>query len=348
MRPLTVHYLLESAELFGGVKVALAQAELLARRGHRVTVIGRGGPPEWFPLSARFETRADLDPAGLPPPEVTVATFWTTLAAAAAAPGEALHLCQGFEALGRHNVAEHAAIRREYARPLPAMTVSPHLAELLGREFGRPAVVVPQPLEPAWRPAERRRAGRPARVLVTGPFEVYLKGVPAALAAVGLLRRDGLDCRLVRLSQWPLTVEEERLLAPDEFHCALAPAEVPELVRSCDLLLAPSWEQEGFGLPALEAMASGVPVVASDVPCYRSWAAGAAVLVPYDRPESFAAAARGLLADPGRWRRLRRAGLALARRHDERAAGEAVEAALAWTVSGRWREAAGAAVAAAP
>lgn len=330
MRPLTVHYLLESAELFGGVKVTLAQAEILARRGHRVTVIARTGPPEWFPLTAGFVVRADLSPAGLPPPDVTVATFWTTLAAAAAAPGAALHLCQGFEALGLHNRGEHAAIRREYGRPIPAMTVSPHLADLLDREFGRPAVVVPQPLEPDWRPEVRRRPNRPARILVTGPFEIYLKGVPAALAAVDLLRREGVDCRLVRLSQWPLTAEEERTLAPEEFHCALPPAQVPELVRGCDLLLAPSWEQEGFGLPALEAMASGVPVVASDVSCYRAWAAGAAVLVPYDRPRLFADAARRLLTRPDDWARQRQAGLDLAHAHGEAAAAESVEAALLW------------------
>jgi glycosyltransferase involved in cell wall biosynthesis len=157
---------------------------------------------------------------------------------------------------------------------------------------------------------------------------------------VARLRRDGVDCTLVRLSQWPLSAAEERVLPPDEFHCALPPAAVPELVRGCDLLLAPSWEQEGFGLPALEAMASGVPVVASDVPCYRAWAAGAALLVPRDRPERLAAAALALLAEPARWRRLRRAGLALARGHGEEAAAAAVEAALEWTVSGRWRAAA--------
>lgn len=346
-RPLTVHYLLEDTALFGGVKVALAQAELMARRGHRVTVVSRSGPPDWFPLTARFVTLADLDTSSLPPADVTVATFWTTLAAAAAAPGAALHLCQGFEALGLHNHGEHVAIRREYSRPLPAMTVSPHLAELLRREFRRPAMVVPQPLEPAWGPGRRQRPGRPPRLLVTGPFEIYLKGVDTAIGAVELLRRGGVDCHLVRLSQWPLSDEERRRLAADEFHCALPPDRVPELVRGCDLLLAPSWEQEGFGLPALEAMASGVPVVASDVPCYRAWAAPAARLVPLDS-DSFAAAAGELLADPRRWRRQRRAGLELARGHREETAGSAVEAALYWAVAGGAGSAGGDASAPAP
>ena len=46
----------------------------------------------------------------------------------------------------------------------------------------------------------------------------------------------------------PVSVE------PDEFHCRIPPADVARLIAGCDLMLAPSWEQEGFGLPVLEAM----------------------------------------------------------------------------------------------
>ena len=40
--------------------------------------------------------------------------------------------------------------------------------------------------------------------------------------------------------------------------------EVSELYNSVDCLLFPSW-YEGFGFPPLEAMANGLPVVASNV-----------------------------------------------------------------------------------
>lgn len=349
-RSLAVHYLLEDTALFGGVKVALAQAELLVRRGHRVTVISRSGPPDWYPLSADFATRGDLDASDLPVPDVTVATFWTTLAAAAATAaaghGTALHLCQGFEALGLHNRDQHEAIRRAYRLPLPAIVVSPQLRDLLRDEFERPAMLVPQPLEPAWRPAGRERPGDPPRLLVVGPYEIYLKGVPAALDAVRGLRDRGVDCRLVRLSQWPLCDDERRHLEPDEFHHAVSPDEVPALMRRCDLLLAPSWPAEGFGLPALEAMASGVPVVASDVPCYRAWAASAARLVPAAAPTAAAPtafavaaapAAAEILSRPERWLAMRRAGLELAAGHTEETAGPALEAAFEWAMSGAGR-----------
>lgn len=333
-RLLRVRYLLEGSALFGGTKVALRQAELLALRGHRVSVVCREAAPSWHRRGAEidFVTRPDLDLGGLPPAEVTVATYWSTIEPAVRAGGIALHLCQGYEASYTHNRADHAAIRAAYDLPVPAMVVSPHLGELIEREHGRPWRVVPQPLESSLAPELRERPARPPRILVMSPFEIDWKGVATALDAIARLRAGGLDCTLVRLSQWPQPPEERALLAADEYHAALTPAEVPALVRSCDLLLAPSWEQEGFGLPALEAMASGVPVIASDVGCYRAWAAGAAVLVPLRDPDALAAAMAAVLGDEERWRELRRAGLDRAARFGDGACAGALERVLEWVV----------------
>src|SRR5207248_3481763 len=65
---------------------------------------------------------------------------------------------------------------------------------------------------------------------------------------------------------------------------ALPPARVAELYRAADAFLLPS-RGEGFPLTVQEAMASGLPVVLSDDPGYRSSLEGAgagATQVPLD------------------------------------------------------------------
>ena len=336
---LDIVYLLEAAPLFGGVKVVLHQANLLAARGHRVTIVCPSEAPEWYPLRATWRQTTGLEPHEIPKADVVVATFWTTLSRALRADaGQVVHFCQGFEGELEHNVAEHPAILQAYRNPVPAITVSPHLATMIRERFDRPARVIPQPLENWWRPRRRWAPARPARILATGPWEIYLKGVPVAAEAVRRLRQLGHDCTWVRLSQWPLCDEERAALDPDEFHCHLRPDQVPELVRSCDLLLAPSWPVEGFGLPVLEAMASGVPSVASDIPSFRAFADGASILVPREDAGAFARAASSLLSSGRRWRRHRRHGLNVAKAYRESVAVREIEAAFLWAIGGRWQE----------
>ncbi len=338
-KSLKIVYLLEDTPLFGGVKVVLRQADLLARRGHQVTVASPGQPPSWMPIAAEFRRTASLAPEELPSADVTVASYWTTIRHALAVPqGEAVHYCQGFEGSYTHNVTEHDAIDQAYKASIPAMVVAPHLRRFLEGRYGRPARVVPQPLESFWRPQRRRRPHRTPRILVMSPFEIDWKGVATSLRAIRELQNSGFQCEVVRLSQWPLTEAELAILAPDEFHEHLPPHRVPEIVAGCDLLLAASWEQEGFGLPVLEAMASGVPVVASDIACFRDFATEAARLVPFDQPKAFATAAREILENPESWRRMRRAGRTVARDYRETHSAQVAEGVLRWVASGSWRE----------
>jgi glycosyltransferase involved in cell wall biosynthesis len=81
-------------------------------------------------------------------------------------------------------------------------------------------------------------------------------------------------------------------------HVAQVPqSELPSLYAGCDLVIVPSLD-EGFGLPALEAMAVGTPVIASNRGGLPEVVGDAGVLV--DPPEAgvFAGVAARILADP--------------------------------------------------
>lgn len=95
-------------------------------------------------------------------------------------------------------------------------------------------------------------------------------------------------------------------------------AELDDLYRAATALVFPS-RFEGFGIPVLEAMSRGCPVIAADVTALPEVVGGAGVLVSPDDPEAWARAMIDLLDHPGLGERLRAAGLARAADFDSAA-----------------------------
>lgn len=88
----------------------------------------------------------------------------------------------------------------------------------------------------------------------------------------------------------------DRILFPGE----VAPEALPALLRGLSAVVQlPRYE--GYGMTPLEGMASGVPFVATDAGCYRSFAAqGRTGLITTDDAQDTADALRMLLSDPAR------------------------------------------------
>ena len=91
-----------------------------------------------------------------------------------------------------------------------------------------------------------------------------------------------------------------------EFSNGVTDGEYDALLRRTTALVTLS-KAEGYGLPVIEAMAVGTPVVASDIPIFREVSGGAALLVDPEDPQAFAGAVRAL-GEPDRWRKASDAG----------------------------------------
>lgn len=162
-------------------------------------------------------------------------------------------------------------------------------------------------LEPRARAAVIRGLGvRPPFVLFVGTIEPR-KGVADLLSAHSVLRAAHPDLALVLAGPrgWGPALE---LSGPGVV--ALGPVDDPSLdalYRAAVALALPS-HYEGFGLPVIEAMARGCPVVATDAACLAEVAGGAADLVAVGDADALAGALDRLVSDEDRRRELAQAG----------------------------------------
>ncbi len=192
-----------------------------------------------------------------------------------------------------------------------------------------------------------RPAGVPERyVLHVGTLEPR-KNVPTLLAAWRLLRAVAPETRereavppLVlcgRLGWKSDRLEHEIDQAQTEgwlVHYGYLPdPQVAALYRGALLVAVPSI-YEGFGLPAVEAMVAGVPLILSDIPVLREVAGDAAVYAPPEQPEAWARTLARILGDQRLRAELARRGRDRSRRFDWSATAEQTVAV--------WKAAAGA------
>ncbi|HVM39915.1 MAG TPA: glycosyltransferase family 1 protein [Acidimicrobiia bacterium] len=160
-------------------------------------------------------------------------------------------------------------------------------------------------------------AGSLARLGVDGRYVLFVgtleprKGVDTLVEAFRQVRRQHRDLRLVVVGArgWGKAPD---LSAPGVVHLGhVSDADLDALYRSADALVYPS-HYEGFGLPALEAMARGCPVVTSATTSLPEVVGDAGILVPPGRADHLAAAVDGLLDNDDLRARLAEAGPARA------------------------------------
>ena len=197
--------------------------------------------------------------------------------------------------------------------------------ELLSRGLvpAERVVVAPVGVSDAFRPDADPEPDRQAARLVASPpgaveilhvgSSVDRKRIGAVLRCVADARQAAGGIHLVRVGG-PFTPEQQALardLGVLERISVLPPLDdrtLAAVYRRASVLVLPS-EREGFGLPVVEALACGTPVVASDLAVLREIGGPAAEFCPPGDREAWAMAVMGLIRE-----RLEQPGVSAARR----------------------------------
>lgn len=349
----------------GGFRVVYEQANGLARRGHRVTVVHEqwyeglrrpvkhvveiardrwhnrrpGGLADWLRWmrvddDVELTMVEKLEPDRLPDADVVVATYWTTarlLPRLAARHGRPAHLVQGYEIWG---VDDPTAVDDVLRLDLPKIVVSEHLADVL-RGLGVPGSrisVVHSGLDhSAYRPpVHDGPRGASVSVLVgSGPQ----KGSATAVAALRQVRDRHPELVVnafgpERRPSWlPRWAGYSRARNGRE--------QASRAYRSSAIHLCSS-VSEGWGFPVAEAMACGTAVVSTRNGGVEDFCADGrnSLLVDVGDADGMADAVSRLILDPDLRGRLVEAGLRTAAAMDWDASADAFLAALEAVAAG--------------
>lgn len=152
-------------------------------------------------------------------------------------------------------------------------------------------------------PAHRSEAWRAAHGVRPGDVALSFfgrvvreKGIDRFAETVTALRAKGLPVRAIIIGEGPDRARLQTML-PDAICTGhLAGLPLATAIASTDILINPSLT-ETFGNVTLEAMASGVAVVAADAPSTHNLATDGAILVCRDETDAYVAAAERLVTD---------------------------------------------------
>jgi len=149
------------------------------------------------------------------------------------------------------------------------------------------------------------------RIMATASADIPLKGLDYLLKAVALLVPDHPQLELMVLGKLKEDGETKKLIGKLSiekhlhFVSGVTTQELVELYAEATLVVVPSI-YEGFGLPAGEAMACGLPVISTDGGALPEVVGNSGIIVPVQNEQAIAEAIRKLLADPEKQEQLSR------------------------------------------
>lgn len=352
-----ISFILSSLWLSGGVRVVVEYANRLAARGHQVTLVTPGGTLDPDVLNelasgvavrqSRVRREAHLNivqmallawslAQAVPRSDVVISTHTPTTAAGLLAThllrrGVPVWFFMDYREMFAGRPYEDWLMRHALTWHQRALVLSDYGRQELNTYSSGDVVVVglglsdlemfhPLPSQ------ERHSPEGPQTILFLGDMRPR-KGLADFLRAATLVYEQVENIKLLIVSKEECQIESR---VPFEFIHRPDRAKLARLYATCDMFVSASW-REGFGLPPLEAMACGVPVVLTDSGGVREYARPGenCLMVPPRDPVALAEAMLHVLSQPALARRLALNGPPTAARYTWDRAVDRFEAAIA-------------------
>lgn len=357
-------FLQRSPNFSGGCRVIAQYAVALRNAGHEVLVVssreprpkplrqllnkvrGVHHPPadgkSWLD-DLEIEHRrvvGEIRPADVPDGDVVVATWWETAEWAARLPsscGAAAYFLQGVE--WTIDGAPASRVRQTWRLPLHKIVIAEFMRNIAQEDFGDSDVsFVPNSVDPSMYFPPKDSARREG-LLFLHAGKTRVKGWDVAEAALHRIHEAHPDLPIRGFGR-----HTPQLPHWIEFFESPPQEQIRQLYQSAQLFLHCS-RAEGFGLPLLEAMACGTPVVGTEAGAAPELVErGGGVMVPFgegartlDRALSasaaafaprMAAATTAVLSDKSGFADRSKRALEVAKAHSPKASAEHFEAAL--------------------
>jgi len=274
-RPKRLAYVIWNTGLSGGTKVLLEHVRYLNQKGVPAVAFSKDPYPSWYPYQVPFERIKKWDEIrGF---DWIVVSYFLALLELWEYPTlrrRLIHFSQGFE--GDYEEAKSVLdlVQKAYRLPCPVWAVSESLALRLKRLFPQMnPYVVGQGLDfNVFYPLKNHPPSPPVRIVLIGHWGISIKRIPWGLKILRQLKEEFNDqIETIRVSPVDTRAQEASIFLADRYLVALSPQEVAQVLRQSHVLFSPSTKAEGFGLPALEALACGVATCLSAIDSYLSW-----------------------------------------------------------------------------
>lgn len=357
MSKLNITFILPFVNLTGGIKILFEHANRLVERGHRVTIVYPGvlfhsddyaiindswrwryidaplrllkywffvsvlrkTDADWFPIDRRviLKRTPDLSAHSIPDADIVIATANETADWVNTYPvqkGIKVFFCQDYEVWARPaKYVDHTL-----SFDMHLITIGSWQKKLFEEQFKHPveAIIHDGVDTKRFRPArllKRIVPDEPVRVLMVYHHLAY-KGMADGFYAVEEAKKAGLNVQLVLFGVHNLQADVPKGV---EYHQNLQEDELPAVYQSCHVFLWPT-HREGFGLPPMEAMACGLPVVGTDAGAMPDYMKDGKTgyMIPIQQPKLLVEKLIELLKNPQQYEKMSQAAAAEMKKWD--------------------------------